>query len=77
MKGSTSKYLDWHGDDITLHIDAFWYGFAKLMQNVNGLYRLDMSGFNEYCEGVVKQLLEALLISATHSVQATMGSPPI
>ena len=55
------KYLDFFDDDITLHIDAFWYGFAKLMQNVNGLYRLDMSGFNEYCEGVVETVTRSAL----------------
>lgn len=62
MKGfNKQKYLDFFDDDITQHIDAFWYGFAKLMQNVNGLYHLDMSGFNEYCEGVVEAVTRSAL----------------
>ena len=31
------------------------------MQNVNGLYHLDMSGFNEYCEGVVEAVTRSAL----------------
>ena len=45
----------------TVFPDAFWYGFVKLMQNVNGLYQLDMSGVNEYCEGVVEAVTRTAL----------------
>ena len=31
------------------------------MQNVNGLYHLNMSGFNEYCEGVVEAATRSAL----------------
>ena len=39
-------------DDFSRHVDAFWYGFKKLMENVNGLFELDSRAFGAYCDQV-------------------------
>lgn len=39
-------------DDFRDHVEAFWYGFKKLMVNVNGLFEVDARAFGSYCNKV-------------------------
>lgn len=43
-------------DDFQQHVDAFWYGFRKLMEGVNGLFEVDLSEFNGYCSDLVAEV---------------------
>ena len=43
------RYDGLFDDDFDEHVEAFWYGFKKLMENVNSLYRLNPAEFNRYC----------------------------
>lgn len=43
------RYYGLLDDDFLLHVDAFWYGFEKLMKGVNGLAKVDLGPFNQYC----------------------------
>ena len=42
------KYWGMLDDDFQVHVDAFWYGFKKLMVNVNGLFEVDLRAFGNY-----------------------------
>lgn len=44
------KYWGMLDDDFQQHVDAFWYGFKKLMEGVNGLFKLDTRPFGAYCD---------------------------
>lgn len=46
-------------DDFSRHVDAFWYGFKKLMENVNGLFELDSRAFGAYCDQVSRAAQDA------------------
>lgn len=46
------KYWGMLDDDFQVHVDAFWYGFKKLMVNVNGLFEVDLRAFGNYCDKV-------------------------
>lgn len=43
------KYWGMLDDDFKEHAEAFWYGFGKLMANVNALFEVDGSVFDAYC----------------------------
>lgn len=43
-------------DDFACHTDAFWYGFRKLMEFVNGLCKVDASDFAEYIHALNEQV---------------------
>lgn len=46
-------------DDFSRHVDAFWYGFKKLMENVNGMFELDSRAFGAYCDQVSRAAQDA------------------
>lgn len=46
------KYWGMLDDDFQVHVDAFWYGFKKLMVNVNGLFEVDLRAFGNYYDKV-------------------------
>lgn len=46
------KYWGLLDEDFVQHVDAFWYGFKKLMENVNGLFELDSRAFDKYCSQI-------------------------
>lgn len=46
------KYWGMLDDDFQEHVEAFWYGFKKLMVNVNGLFEIDSRAFDLYCGSV-------------------------
>ena len=46
-------------DDFSQHVNAFWYGFKKLMQNTNSLFKVDMQAFNTYLDAVRDQAKSA------------------
>ena len=48
------KYWGLLDDDFQQHVEAFWYGFKKLMVNVNGLFEFDSRSFGKYCADVSK-----------------------
>lgn len=48
------RYWGLLDDDFQQHVDAFWYGFKKLMLAVNGLFELDLGSFKKYCADVDK-----------------------
>lgn len=45
---NAKKYWGMLDDDFSDHIDAFWYGFKKLMEFVNGLIDVDLSDYSSY-----------------------------
>ncbi len=57
-------------DDFDGHIEAFWYGFKKLMENVNGLYRMNPSAFNQYCNDLAEDAKQATLEAGAASMDA-------
>ena len=40
-------------DDFAQHVDAFWFGFEKLMVFVNGLCKVDMGDYSAYTSKVL------------------------
>ena len=42
------RYFGLLDDDFKQHVDAFWYGFGKLMEAVNGLFDVDMRSYLRY-----------------------------
>ena len=48
------KYWGLLDDDFQQFVDAFWYGFKKLMVNVNSLFEIDSRAFGKYCGQVSK-----------------------
>ena len=55
------RYWGMLDDEFDEHVDAFWYGFKKLMEGVNGLYRMNPSAFNEYCNSIAEDAKQATL----------------
>lgn len=55
------KYWGMLDDDFDYHVEAFWYGFKKLMENVNGLYRMNPSSFNKYCNTLAEAAKQATI----------------
>lgn len=49
------RYFGMLDDDFKQHVDAFWYGFGKLMEFADGLVDLDICGFQQHCDRVVEQ----------------------
>lgn len=64
------KYFGLLDDDFDGHIEAFWYGFRKLMENVNGLYRMNPSAFNQYCNDLAEDAKQATLEAGAASMDA-------
>lgn len=64
------RYFGMLDDDFDGHIEAFWYGFKKLMENVNGLYRMNPSAFNEYCNEIAEAAKQATLDAGAASMDA-------
>ena len=57
-------------DDFDAHVEAFWYGFKKLMEGVNGLYRLNPAAFNQYCNDLADGAKQAALDMGASSMDA-------
>ena len=53
-------------DDFSQHVNAFWYGFKKLMQNTNNLFKVDMQAFNTYLDAVRDQAKSAAASFCSH-----------
>ena len=53
------RYWGMLDDEFDEHVEAFWYGFKKLMEGVNGLYRMNPSAFNKYCNDIAEGAQEA------------------
>ena len=64
------KYFGLLDDDFDGHIEAFWYGFRKLMESVNGLYRMNPSAFNQYCNDLAEDAKQATLEMGAASMDA-------
>ena len=58
-KFNKRRYFGLLDDDFDEHVDAFWYGFKKLMLGVNGLFRVNPSEFNAYCNDVAEAAKKA------------------
>lgn len=49
MRGfNARRYFGMLDDDFKQHVDAFWYGFGKLMEAANGLFDVDMRSYLRY-----------------------------
>lgn len=46
------RYFGMLDDDFKQHVDAFWYGFGKLMEAVNGMFDVDMRSYLRYRDRV-------------------------
>ena len=55
------RYFGLLDDDFDGHVEAFWYGFKKLMESVNGLFRMNPSAFNQYCNDLAEDAKQATL----------------
>ena len=53
------RYWGMLDDDFSQHVNAFWYGFKKLMQNTNTLFKVDLQAFNAYLDAVRDQAKSA------------------
>lgn len=42
------RYFGLLDDDFKQHVDAFWYGFGKLMEAANGMFEVDMRSYLRY-----------------------------
>ena len=67
------RYWGLLDDDFQEHVEAFWYGFKKLMENVNGLFEVDTRAFSKYCSRMSSQVKEgaADLAARMDDVQET------
>lgn len=71
MRGFNKKrYWGMLDDEFDGHVEAFWYGFKKLMESVNGLYRMNPSAFNEYCNELAEDAKRATLEAGAASMDA-------
>ena len=50
-------YFGMLDDDFKQHVDAFWYGFSKLMDFVNGMIEVDVRPFQRYCSRITDELV--------------------
>lgn len=55
---NSRRYMGVFDDDFKQHVDAFWYGFRKLMEYVNGMYAVDASAFHDYCS-LLRKVIES------------------
>ena len=55
------RYWGMLDDEFDEHVEAFWYGFKKLMEGVNGLHRMNPSAFNQYCNDIAEDAQQATL----------------
>ena len=46
------RYFGLLDDDFKQHVDAFWYGFGKLMEAANGMFDADMRSYLRYRDRV-------------------------
>ena len=46
------RYFGMLDDDFRQHVDAFWYGFGKLMEAANGMFDVDMRSYLRYRDRV-------------------------
>lgn len=46
---ASRRYMGILDDDFKQHVDAFWYGFGKLMEFINGMVELDLGKYQSYC----------------------------
>lgn len=60
-KFNKRRYFGMLDDDFDVHVDAFWYGFKKLMLGVNELFRVNSSEFNTYCNDVAEAAKQAVV----------------
>ena len=51
------RYFGMLDDDFKQHVDAFWYGFSKLMDFVNGMVEVDARPFGRYCSRLTDELV--------------------
>lgn len=50
MRGfNARRYFGLLDDGFKQHVDAFWYGFGKLMEFANGMLDVDLDGYRRYC----------------------------
>lgn len=47
------KYFGMLDDDFKRHVDAFWYGYGKLMEFANGMFEVDLGEYVGYCKTLV------------------------
>lgn len=67
---NSKRYWGMLDDDFDGHIEAFWYGFKKLMENVNGLFRMNPAAFNQYCNDLAEDAKQATLTMGARSFDA-------
>lgn len=48
QKANAKRYMGILDDDFSIHVDAFWYGFRKLMEFSTGLLDVDTKEFQAY-----------------------------
>lgn len=53
------RYWGMLDDDFSQHVNAFWYGFKKLMENTNALFKVDSQAFSAYLDAVRDQATSA------------------
>ncbi len=46
------RYFGLLDEDFAIHVEAFWYGFRKLMEFTNGLFELKPREFVDYCDAL-------------------------
>ena len=60
------RYWGMLDDDFSQHVNAFWYGFKKLMQNTNTLFKVELRAFNAYLDAVRDQAKSAAASFCSH-----------
>ena len=53
------RYWGMLDDDFSQHVNAFWCGFKKLMENTNALFKVDSQAFSAYLDAVRDQATSA------------------
>ena len=46
------RYFGLLDEDFACHVEAFWYGFRKLMEFTNGLFEVNPREFVDYCDAL-------------------------
>ncbi|WP_251231659.1 hypothetical protein [Adlercreutzia aquisgranensis] len=73
-------------DDFQVHVDAFWYGFRKLMESANNLVKIDLFELGAYCNDLLNDVIkkvnalavrmdERQAIQFSKDVAACVGEP--
>lgn len=68
------RYWGMLDDDFSQHVSAFWYGFKKLMENVNALFEVDMRSFDVYCDVLCAQAKSAADVLACQMDHAQVSA---